>query len=211
MKKNSLLTSILFFLILFLEIFLSHTQNRAGVFITKPLLMPLLILLAWLWGIKEKFLYLALLFSWAGDIFLMFTGQKFFLLGLSGFLIAHIFYIFLWKFQKRNLVPSLLIFLFTISAIFFLKDKLDPNLLLPVIAYCLVIGTMGVSACSQNLSIKAWNLNLLGAVLFIISDSILAWNAFIEPLGLSSFLVMITYGTAQYLIVRAQSMRIVQY
>jgi uncharacterized membrane protein YhhN len=42
---------------------------------------------------------------------------------------------------------------------------------------------------------------LVGAIIFVSSDSILAFNKFYEPVVLSSFLIMITYLVAQYLIV----------
>jgi uncharacterized membrane protein YhhN len=42
---------------------------------------------------------------------------------------------------------------------------------------------------------------LIGAVLFVSSDSLVAFNKFYHPLVLSSFIIMITYLIAQYLIV----------
>jgi uncharacterized membrane protein YhhN len=39
------------------------------------------------------------------------------------------------------------------------------------------------------------------AVLFVSSDSLVAFNKFYNPLVLSSFIIMITYLIAQYLIV----------
>ena len=50
----------------------------------------------------KKWIYLALFFSWAGDVLLMFQGMKalFFLLGLSAFLLAHIFYILFFHFVR---------------------------------------------------------------------------------------------------------------
>ena len=43
----------------------------------------------------KKWILLALLFSWVGDILLMFESERinFFLFGLLAFLIAHVFYI----------------------------------------------------------------------------------------------------------------------
>jgi uncharacterized membrane protein YhhN len=42
---------------------------------------------------------------------------------------------------------------------------------------------------------------LLGAIVFVSSDSILAFNKFYQPVMRSSFLIMVTYLAAQYLIV----------
>lgn len=47
---------------------------------------------------------MALLFSWAGDVLLMFqqSDSIYFLLGLSSFLIAHLFYIFFFHRVKKQ-------------------------------------------------------------------------------------------------------------
>ncbi len=44
-------------------------------------------------GLLRYVIPLALFFSLLGDIFLMFSGERFFLLGLSSFLLAHLCYI----------------------------------------------------------------------------------------------------------------------
>jgi uncharacterized membrane protein YhhN len=41
----------------------------------------------------------------------------------------------------------------------------------------------------------------VGAISFVVSDSLLAINKFYEPIERSSFLIMLTYLVAQYLIV----------
>jgi uncharacterized membrane protein YhhN len=76
---------------------------------------------------------------------------------------------------------------------------------IPVTIYALVISIMLL------MSIKAffeWKkpanlLVLIGALLFVISDSILAINKFYTILPFSSFLIMSTYLGAQYFIVKA--------
>ena len=40
-----------------------------------------------------------------------------------------------------------------------------------------------------------------GAALFMTSDSLLALNKFYSPIGMGGFLIMLTYCSAQYLIV----------
>ena len=66
-------------------------------FITKPLLVAFL--MAYFIAanrqspLLKNWILLGLFFSWLGDIFLMNEGDKFFLAGLSAFLIAHILYI----------------------------------------------------------------------------------------------------------------------
>ena len=43
---------------------------------------------------------------------------------------------------------------------------------------------------------------MTGALLFILSDSILAINKFYQPFELAGFLIMVTYGFAQLFIVQ---------
>jgi uncharacterized membrane protein YhhN len=73
---------------------------------------------------------------------------------------------------------------------------------IPVLAYSLVLATMSLSA--QNLygliQNKAYAWLVPGTVLFVISDSLIAFNKFGHPIPDASFLIMGTYILAQYLI-----------
>lgn len=64
-----------------------------------------------------------------------------------------------------------------------------------VCIYALLICTMLYTALMQRSSLYA-----LGAVLFVISDFILAWNRFIEPVPHRNLLVLATYFAAQWLL-----------
>ena len=86
--------------------------------------------------------------------------------------------------------------------IFTLFPKLGP-LKIPVLVYAIVITIMLYFAFKGSLK---WNNNagnsvLLGALFFVSSDSILAFNKFYSPIPLNSFLIMATYIAAQYFIV----------
>ena len=193
---------IIFFIVLALEIFFSLSNQRTLVMFTKPLLMPLLFLMAYQLKIKDSFLYLALIFSLLGDIFLMFGGEIYFMLGLASFLIAHVFYILLFKKQfKFNLPQSLPFAVATLTFLLFLKNGIDSKLLIPVVTYCIVITTMGIFAANRITNKISYNLVLIGSILFIISDSLIAFNKFHSPLPANAFWVMSTYGIAQFLIV----------
>lgn len=197
-----MLIRVAFFIVLAIEIYFSTTQQNSLVKITKPLLMPILIWMAFQLNIKEKNLYIALFFSLLGDIFLMFGGELYFMLGLGSFLLAHIFYILLFKSQfKFSLLKALPFAAATLSYFMFIKGGIDPNLLIPVSVYCLVITLMGIFAAGRKTNNSSYNLVLFGSILFIISDSLIAFNKFYAPLPASSFWVMSTYGLAQFLIV----------
>ena len=193
---------ILFFAVLALEIFFSETSERAGVWILKPLLMPILIWIAYQKTIKDKYLYLALIFSLLGDVFLMFSGENYFILGLGSFLTAHVFYILLYKKQFQfSWIKTLPFLLSTLTYFLFIKGSIPSDLMIPVLAYCLVITTMGIFAAGRVTSDNSYKMVLLGSILFIISDSLIAFNKFVSPLDFSSLWVMSTYGLAQFLIV----------
>ena len=77
------------------------------------------------------------------------------------------------------------------------------NLLLPVFVYAMTISIMLLFALKgfMNWHKPANSYILIGAIIFVASDSILAFDKFYAPIQYSSFFIMITYLTAQYLIV----------
>lgn len=151
---------------------------------------------------------LALVFCVTGDILLTFVNksENYFILGLIAFLIGHLFYIFVFsrKIALKNL-QSLFTFVlvsYCIGYFMILKPHLD-SLLLPVLVYMIVILLMAISAYlrKQQVTSKSFNLVLIGALLFVISDSLLAFNKFHKTFEYASFLIMLTYSFAQYFIV----------
>jgi uncharacterized membrane protein YhhN len=181
----------------------------------KPFLIPFLFLAVYSCGDfpSKKFLLIALTFSWMGDVVLMFADKAeiYFIIGLVAFLISHIAYIVLFSKQLRiNSSRNKAIFWVGITAIIvyliLMLSVLLPTLgelKIPVFAYAIILSTMLLFAFKGYLKwIKpAGTYILLGAVIFVSSDSILAFNKFHEPISFSSFLIMATYLLAQYLIV----------
>jgi uncharacterized membrane protein YhhN len=184
---------------------------------TKPLLIPIVAL--YFLSFKEagasrhlKMVVLfALLFSWVGDVLLMFVPQNenFFLAGLASFLLAHIFYIFFFHKIKAQEKLTNRIWIVVLVALYYggLIYLLSPHLgemKLPVRIYGLVISFM----CMLALHLfyltpkKGGWLMAAGAVLFVISDSILAINKFYAPFEMAGLCIMLTYGLAQLLIVK---------
>lgn len=73
-----------------------------------------------------------------------------------------------------------------------------------VSVYAVIISTMLLTGMLQRSSLYA-----LGAVLFVFSDFILAWNRFVEPVPGRDYLVLVTYFLAQWLLfVRSTPYRI---
>lgn len=209
MKTKKFIRSFIAFSSLYLFLLIVGRENIAWWF--KPLLIPFLLYIV---SVSDPFrnqktLLFALFFSWVGDVLLMFANQHalFFILGLISFLIAHLAYIIL--FQRQNkinennnylwFIPFVIIYLVTILRILwpFLNE-----MKIPVLVYAIVISLMLL------MSIKAYfqwekpsNLwVLIGALLFVISDSILAINKFHSPVLMSSFWIMSTYLGAQFCI-----------
>ena len=160
-------------------------------------------------GLK-KWIIGALFFSWAGDVLLMFQQNNsiYFLLGLSTFLIAHIFYIVFFnrlrvKENVRGNVWLLLIVAVYYGSLIALLYSHLGGMKLPVLVYGVVISCMFMLAMHM-LSIKnkaAGKWMMIGALLFVMSDSLLAVNKFYQPFKIAAVAIMITYGLAQLFIV----------
>lgn len=164
-------------------------------------------------GLFRKLIVAALFFSLVGDILLLFQneGSSYFLGGLSSFFLAHLAY--LWAFTRVNrqnqeveLIKRqgwIMILILAYGFLFFrqLKDHLG-TMSGPVIAYIVVISLMMLMAVNRyhRVSDRSFWLITIGALLFVISDSVLAWNKFVHPVAAAHILIMGTYGLAQLLI-----------
>lgn len=91
--------------------------------------------------------------------------------------------------------------LFAVALLMLLFPKLG-DMMVPVIAYATVISIMCMAALGRwhKANNGSFVFVLAGAVFFIISDALIAINKFYAPFELASFLIMITYIKAQYLI-----------
>ena len=183
--------------------------DQALIYIFKPLAALLLLTLAihnWTRTRQSPVLWisLGLLFSLAGDTFLIDPG-KFFLPGLAAFLLTHLAYLVAFtrdaKFPARPLVW--LLFLAIAAANFFaLKPHLPTALTIPVPLYAFALSTMTAQAIGRSLLLRtsAAKLAAFGAFFFLISDTLLAWDRFHTRLPLASFLILVPYYIAQLLI-----------
>lgn len=153
----------------------------------------------------------ALFFSWLGDVFLMYDSisDTYFMLGLFSFLTAHILYCLLfikrWNKNATSSFWAVLALLIIYGTVLFhnLKEGLG-KLVIPVIAYIIAILLMAVTAFRRKgmVNTNSFKLVFIGALFFIISDSVLAINKFLVNLPFSHLVVMATYATAQYLITK---------
>lgn len=212
LTKSERLFAILYCIVLILEMYTAAELPILHYFTKPALLLALMIFYA----IQSPHITLnqrnitfgALGASLLGDILLMFVeqSQHFFTAGLVAFLIAHLLYIIIFlKTRHQSKKPWLfsgILVIYGSSLFYLLKDHLG-MMLLPVFFYMLVILTMATSAFLRKGSVKEWSYNfvLLGAILFLISDSLLAVNKFYTPLAYSNISIMFTYAFAQLFIV----------
>ncbi|MEJ2112421.1 MAG: lysoplasmalogenase [Flavobacteriaceae bacterium] len=192
--------SLVFILIVILHLLLSDSSNPTLLFfITNSTYLPYKIRLVTAF---------ALVFSLIGDILLMFVNiySSFFIAGLVSFLIAHILYIIVFsKTRNKNKKPTIILILLTVYALgifYFLSDGLE-NMLIPVILYMTIILTMVTMAFLRQGSVNniSYKLVAIGAILFVISDSLLALNKFYVPFYFADISIIFTYGLAQLFIV----------
>lgn len=213
---NTRTWTILFLFTLALHIAGEYLPFSYVSFITKPLLMVIVLngFIIYTRGVKSglrNLVILAICFSWLGDVLLLFqhSNSMYFLLGLAAFLIAHIFYILFFHGVKRNETISSRWWLLLPVVLYYaaLIGLLYPHLAdmkVPVPVYGIVISFMLLLALHMlfmpDKTAGKWMAN--GAVLFIISDSVLAINKFYQPFEPAGSIIMLTYGLAQLFIVK---------
>lgn len=214
MKKQIWLFA--FIAVLLLDIIGIQLHNELLQWISKPLIVPFLGMYFFqtagaVISPLRKWIVLALFFSWGGDVLLMFqeNNELFFLLGLSSFLLAHIFYILFFHFirvgeQIRSNGWFLLVVVIYYSVLLSWLSPYLGNFKLPVRIYGVIICMMLMMAMHLTAlkNQKAGWLTLGGAILFVLSDSVLAVNKFYISFGTAGLVVMLTYGAAQFYLVK---------
>lgn len=177
--------------------------------VAKPLATALLIAAVWQRGHDRRdpgfapVLAAGLAFSLAGDVALMFAGL--FIPGLVAFLGAHLCYIALFKrgvpwLPSRPALAATLVAAWSLYV--FLFPGLDAVLRVAVAVYATTIAVMAAQAIGRAVVLRHGHGAAAGAVLFMVSDSLLATDRFAHPLPLAQLWVLATYWAAQWLIAR---------
>jgi uncharacterized membrane protein YhhN len=213
MKKTAWI--IFFLFVLLANLVAIYLNNDTLRFIAKSLLVPVLVVYFSLQtrsvnSVLKTWVLLALIFSWFGDLLLIFEEKKsiFFLLGLSSFFVAQVFYIvFFHNIRMREYIRgNALLLLVVIVYYFILISIISPflgSMKLPVRIYGVVLSFMLMLAMHTLFSTnkKAGWWMTLGAVLFVASDSLLAINKFYSAFNYAGTCIMLTYGLAQLFII----------
>ncbi|HUM00990.1 MAG TPA: lysoplasmalogenase [Thermoanaerobaculia bacterium] len=183
--------------------------RRTLVYVFKPLTTLLLLAIALRGGSGPAARYggavaLGLLFSLAGDVFLMLPRDRF-REGLACFLAAHVCYIAAFTSGTGFVldpVPTAAFAALGLVLLRLLWPGIPGRLRAPVVLYVAVILTMAVQATGRALRIhdEPSLLAAAGAALFVASDALLSWDRFRTSFRASRGAVLSTYFLAQWLI-----------
>lgn len=214
LTKTEKLFSLLFFIIVIVDLICGSMEQLLDFrYITKPAIVVSLIIFFWrennsLIKSIQTLTLLALMFSLIGDLLLLFVNRspKYFMLGLIAFLIAHVMYLLVFlKHRNRSKTPwvflgALLVYAFGLFCI--LGDGLG-EMLIPILMYMIIILTMTTCAFLRVGRVPkiSYQWVLLGAILFLISDSLLALHTFYRAIPFANVFIMLSYVLAQYFIV----------
>lgn len=218
MKDKNIIWLYLFLIATISDLFFLIEGNPSMRYFSKPLIMIALTL--YFYALSKpiastflaKSIMAALIFSWIGDILLMWS--QLFVYGLGAFLMAQVCYIIGFRLAQDspgrldqiNFIKSFLFNLpiYLIAAItFYLILPGLGNMKIPVIIYILVIVGMVTTArdrfkkCTPD---SFWQV-FIGASLFFISDGVIAVSKFYKQFPESGVIIMGTYASAQLLIV----------
>ena len=195
-----------FILIIFLLIVTSIFAKQFGkaklFMIVKPLTMLFIIALPLL-EVREEYstyaylIVTGLIFSLLGDLYLLYP-DKYFNNGLYSFLVAHILYAFAFN-QNVNehcfgVAAVVIVFVLIVSK--YLAPKLGA-MKYPVILYILVISAMLYSGINYDRQLLSITYVSIGAILFAISDTVLAFNKFYKKFSFAEPIILSTYFVAQ--------------
>lgn len=136
-----------------------------------------------------------------------------FLPGLITFFIGHIFYILAFRHAAKKSVPRWaavpLLLYGTGMAIWIAGSQFSAGqtvLGIAIIAYIGAIFTMGWMAIRTRMKLA-----IIGALLFMFSDSVLAVNRFVYEIPYRDAFVMVTYYAAQVFLAASIGSRVVKY
>lgn len=184
---------------------IAEYKNASAIkYVFKPLTTLLVIFIAFnqMSNLDDNYAYLiiaGLLFSLVGDVFLMYPRDKF-VYGLGSFLIAHIIFIIAISDGFHSVNEILILLPAAVYTLILLKIILPKTgeMKWPVIIYALVLMIFLWQASVEyyySAEVSVFYA-FLGALLFVISDSLLAYTKFVKNKVYSIAAIHITYWMA---------------
>jgi len=158
----------------------------------------------------------AVLFSLGGDVALMFQSysEVYFMAGLASFLVAHLCYLVAYRRHRdeakegglsgiQRFRAAMPVVLAGTGLITILYPHLGP-LKIPVTLYAIILIMMVLHALFRfgHTHQRSFWMVFIGAILFMISDAVIAINKFLSAFSAAGLVIMITYILAQFLIIR---------
>lgn len=208
-------------MILFIMVSLAHLASeavwsKAGRYITKPFLMPVLALYYVASAAQLNFIIItAIVFGWLGDIFLMIPDpqntRRYFKPGLIAFLLGHILYIAVFAAYLPRVcnVPAwgwgaLAVYVAAGAVGFRLIASHAGKMLPAIVAYIVIIVLMGASTILPLGSVHMIGavMAMAGAFVFMVSDTLNAYNRFVREIPFERIFTMGTYLGGQFLLVQ---------
>jgi uncharacterized membrane protein YhhN len=167
--------------------------------IAKPATLAALLIYASTDPSASSWLIAALALSLLGDVYLMLPGNLF-VAGLAAFLVGHLAYIdaFHASLGWRVVWSALVLGVSAPIGLRIVGAAPSMPLRVAVTAYMVVIGVMAGSSIAAGLPIA-----VVGALLFMLSDSMIAWNKFVSPFAGAKLAIIVTYHVGQALLVYA--------
>ncbi len=201
------LLTILIFLSAIFCIRAKYKKSKNQLLIFKPLTLILIILIALIFPAIEitykLFIVSGLLLSLIGDIFLIFP-DKYFKYGLIAFLIGHIFYILAFTMTSGFHFTFWIFLPIAILVNLYLRIIIPHSgkMKIPIIIYIIIIMIMVWAVLERYHSLPTLGTTFaaFGAILFMISDAVLALNKFRKPFFSAEIIILTTYFTAQWLL-----------
>lgn len=201
------------------------TKARRLRYLTKPLLMPVLATAFTSSTVNRsdglrRGVLAAQAFSWGGDLALMGSSQRSFLVGVGSFFAAHVSYVTGFAtssslssgtlssggrdFNTSGLKTAAVMWVATAPVMTIAAGRKDPALRVPIAAYATVLATMYAASTllDQDLPRSARRKVVLGTSLFLLSDTVLGLQKFLlddDSPALES-VVMATYTSGQWFI-----------
>jgi uncharacterized membrane protein YhhN len=180
-------------------------DSRTGIYVGKPLTLALMIASACTLDPTTSdtvriWFVVALVLSLLGDVFLMLPSDAFVAV-LGSFLLAHVAYIVGLNLESDGnwwwAIPvAAVVGVLGARLVQGIRRSGHPEMVVPVVAYVLTIAVMVASALASGNAVAA-----VGAVSFMISDSLIGEQRFVRPRGWQPVAIMVTYHLAQALLV----------
>ena len=217
-SKSTTSFTLVFVLITLLEISGDMLDIRWLHYGCKPLIGGLLLGYSW-WQFRSepypapiRWLMIGMVFAIVGDSCLMIREVDLFAAGLGAFLIMQLCYSRAFWLSGVSLTARRAVWLtaaafavydgiyLTLLRPVFVQNPALTGLWWPVVGYMVCLSLMGTLAIRRGKT-PGYGWVAAGALLFILSDSLIAIDKFLTPIAGATWLIMSTYAATQYLIV----------